>query len=829
MKSNFTQILTATVTLLAVSLPIASRVAAVEPIAEFTRIPTSDCGNGTYLNPIIYGDFPDMDVTQVGDTYYMVTTTMHLFPGATILKSNDLVNWEFCANPLTKLSDADAFSLIGDENRYSHGQWASALQYHDGQFHLLINTLDDGAYLLTAYDPEGIWSMTKLQDSFYDCGLLFDGDDIYVAYGNNEIRVSKLDNSFNKVEDCVVATGANGQGLEGCRFYHIGNYYYIYATYPAWPGRQTILRSESVWGPYEEKIVLADQTATHQGALVQDAVGEWWTLLFRDSGAIGRLPYLLPVKWENCWPIIGDNGKAINSYTKPVSNDVGSGNYLATNDPFRNYQLGLQWEWNHYADPSKWSLVERPDHLRLYTATVTDDPYKARNTLTQRAFGYHNAKDASFGTIAIDITHMADGDICGLGLFQDPLAYIGVRKNGEATSIIYHSSSLTNKTTPVNTHGSSIEGDVVYLRAIADFTIQKARFYYSVDNVNYKSFGPEFAMEYDLSVFTGNRFAIFNYATKALGGYVDVDWFTTEPSFDQAKFYGNDFSGYSDEALTVTNLTIVPNDTELVVLTGSSYSPQVIATFEDGHQEDVSAAATYASSNPQVAAWENGKIRMKSDGYTTITISYAGKVGKAVSATVNVESSPFPLIEGIFNPRIWGDGTFNAETGEVKVGQYGFAGWMYSEGIDISGYKYCVAVLHEPEQDGVSFRLFDQNDYWSDAAEVSFAPGTCIAVHDLKNLKSSQQRVMDSSHIYIAGFWGYGGNPFKVKKVYLTNSDDYTETGVGNVTLYDSEDVVDVYTLSGICLRRQVRAGVATQGLAPGIYVIGNNTIIIGE
>ena len=69
------------------------------------------------------GDFPDPDIIRVGDVYYMVSTTMHIFPGATILKSNDLVNWEYCCNPLQKIASTDCYNL-NDCDRYSHGQWA---------------------------------------------------------------------------------------------------------------------------------------------------------------------------------------------------------------------------------------------------------------------------------------------------------------------------------------------------------------------------------------------------------------------------------------------------------------------------------------------------------------------------------------------------------------------------------------------------------------------------------------------------------------------------------------------------------------------------------
>lgn len=59
----------------------------------------------------------------------------------------------------------------------------------------------------------------------------------------------------------------------------------------------------------------------HQGGLVQTQTGEWWTILFKDAGTIGRIPYLEPVVWKDGWPVLGNNGidvsKGGKSYKKP--------------------------------------------------------------------------------------------------------------------------------------------------------------------------------------------------------------------------------------------------------------------------------------------------------------------------------------------------------------------------------------------------------------------------------------------------------------------------------------------------------------------------------
>ncbi len=281
------------------------------PRPDFTFLSHSDNGDGTYTNPVIFGDFPDPDVIRVDDWYYMVSTTMHIFPGATILKSRDLVNWEYCCNPLERIELSDAYNLENGQNRYGRGQWATALQYRDGKFYMLFSTLDEGGYLLTATDIDGEWEMRKLKEGFYDPGILFDDNGkTYVVYGINKLRIAEVDDDFNKVPggDKEVASYSFREGLEGSKLYKKDGYYYIYATYGGWPAFQTVFRSKDIYGPYEEK-KLIDDSNIHQGALVQTQTGEWWTMLFADRGAYGRLPNLQPVSWKDGWPEIGENGK----------------------------------------------------------------------------------------------------------------------------------------------------------------------------------------------------------------------------------------------------------------------------------------------------------------------------------------------------------------------------------------------------------------------------------------------------------------------------------------------------------------------------------------
>ncbi|MBO4593776.1 MAG: glycoside hydrolase 43 family protein, partial [Bacteroidaceae bacterium] len=259
------------------------------------------------INPLIFADFPDPDVIRVGNTYYMVSTTMHHFPGATILKSNDLINWEYCSQPLTQLSNADNYNLINGHNAYARGMWACSMKYHNGMFYLLINGNDTGGWLLTANDPEGEWHMRHLSRIYYDPGMLFDNGKVYVACGIGNIQMCELDEDFNYIREQRVVS--DKQGLEGCHLYKIGEYYYIYATYGGWPSGQTVFRSKNIFGPYEEKL-LVDKTidgrpnTIHQGALFNTPTGEWWTIMQQDLGCLGRMPNLQPVTWHDGWPMV---------------------------------------------------------------------------------------------------------------------------------------------------------------------------------------------------------------------------------------------------------------------------------------------------------------------------------------------------------------------------------------------------------------------------------------------------------------------------------------------------------------------------------------------
>jgi beta-xylosidase len=484
----------------------------------------SDNGNGTYTNPVIPADFPDPDVIQVGDTYYMVTTTMFVFPGVTILKSQDLVNWEYCSNAISRFDFSKCYDLDGC-NRYSHGQWATSMRYHQGKFYLLFITLDEGGFLGTATKAEGPWEIKKLPKGFYDPGLFFDEDGrIYVAHGYSKISITELNADFSpKSKDSLVYVGDIRKGLEGMHVYKINHYYYLYGTYGGRDGIQVALRSKNIYGPYEQKIVIRDTTqgvnfGIHQGALIQTSKGEWWTILFVDSGPFGRFPSLQPVTWIDDWPMVGVEGKAVSSYRKPNVGKTYPIKVLPTSDEFRSNTLGMQWAWNHNPDSSKWSLNKKKGYLRLETGRVVSNLKEAPNTLTQRPFAKYNQAISTIATTKIDVSNMKNGDVAGLAVFQDPYAFIAVVQNNGSKYI-----TMVNNGKTIDS--VIISKSVIYFRVIASNYTKKASFEYSFDNKKFMAIGNELEMQFNLKIFTGNKFCLFNYATRETGGFVDVDWF----------------------------------------------------------------------------------------------------------------------------------------------------------------------------------------------------------------------------------------------------------------------------------------------------------------
>ena len=249
--------------------------------------------------------------------------------------------------------------------------------------------------------------------------------------------------------------------------------------------------------------------------------GTWYSYLFQDHGAVGRTPYLVPVKWEDGWPVLGVNGKIPEKLNLPAIKGLLPG--IVASDEFNRTKgepaLPLVWQWNHNPDNTLWSVTQRKSYLRLKTGRIDSMFLVARNTLTQRTYG-----PKCSGSISLDVSNMKDGDFAGLGLLQKNFGLVGVKVNGN-NKVIEMIDAGSGK--PIVSQIIPLTERTVFFKAECDFTNKKdvADFYYSLDGKTWNSIGTQLKMAYTIPQFIGYRFALFNYATKETGGFVDFDWF----------------------------------------------------------------------------------------------------------------------------------------------------------------------------------------------------------------------------------------------------------------------------------------------------------------
>lgn len=487
-------------------------------------------------NPIIWADVPDVALIRVGDTYYLSSTTMHLSPGLPIMKSKDLVNWELLNYAYDTLADNDALTLQNGKNAYGAGSWASSLRCHNGTFYVSTFSSTTGkTHVYTTKDiQKGPWKESSFRPALHDHSLFFDDDGrVYMIHGADNIRLTELTADVSGIMpggvDQVIITNASrvagpnaGLPAEGSQMRKInGKYYLSNITWPRGGVRtQLVHRSDKLTGPYEGRVALRD-AGVAQGGLIDTPQGDWYALLFQDHGAVGRTPFLVPVKWEDGWPVMGVDGKVPMTLRIPAGAG-GLGNLVASDEFDRSPgqpPLPLAWQWNHNPDNQYWSLTQRPGFLRLTTGRVDADLVHARNSLTQRTFGPECS-----GTVAIDVSNMKDGDFAGLAALQKKYGFVGVKMSGAAKAIVMISAESNS---PVEVESVPLAGNSVLLKVDCDFKnrTDKACFSYSLDAKKWTAIGKPLQMTYTLPQFMGYRFALFNYATKLPGGSVDFDYF----------------------------------------------------------------------------------------------------------------------------------------------------------------------------------------------------------------------------------------------------------------------------------------------------------------
>ena len=355
----------------------------------------ADLGNGMYKNPILNADYSDPDACRVGNDYYMTASSFNCVPGLPILHSNDLVNWKLVNYAIQRLTPDSAFS----KPQHGNGVWAPSIRYHKGEFYIFYGDPDQGIFMTKTKDPMGSWKpvvLVKKGKGLIDPCPLWDEDGkVYLVHAfagsrtgiKSILAVTELSKDGKReigVERIVYDGHVTDPTIEGPKFYKRNEFYYIFSPAGGVPtGWQLVLRSKSIYGPYERKVVLAQgRTAIngpHQGAWVDTKSGENWFLHFQDIGAFGRVVHLQPMIWKNDFPVIGSDddgdgcGEPVLTYQKPK---VGKKYPVSTpddSDEFNTNTLGMQWQW--HANPQSWWAFANQEKgsLSLFSVPLPTD------------------------------------------------------------------------------------------------------------------------------------------------------------------------------------------------------------------------------------------------------------------------------------------------------------------------------------------------------------------------------------------------------------------------------------------------------------------------
>ncbi len=517
-----------------------------------------DQGDGTYRNPILNADYPDVDVEQLGDTYYMISSKQHMCPGMVILESKDMVNWQTIGHVWDKLSWAPEYNwdrMAG----YPFGVWAGDLAYHDGTWYCYQIDNKHGLYMSSAKDIRGPWTephhMLPTSKVLDDPAVFWD-DESHQAYlicntGRKRAknRAKKLGNQnylFKMSWDGREILGEGklvytGPGAEAAKIYKFDGIWYLFLAEwfrpdPRAPDdpladkddrKQIVLRSktDSIYGPYDKKIVFERGNgvirSSSQGALMKAPDGSWWYThqLIQNIPAPfqGRPQCLEPVTWVDGWPLIGKDvdgdgiGEPVLHHKKPILGHPITA--PPTSDEFDSPKLGPQWEWNHNPRDTHWSLTEERGRLRLKASVPVGkgDFWGACNTVSQRIMGTTRGEAVA----KFDLSGMKPGQRGGFVRFGGVYHLFGVKIQDDGSKKIFFNANGDLE------EGPEIDSNDLWIRTVNEG--DQARFAYSTDGQAYTNFGPVFTIKF--GKWTGDRLGFFCWNDRKETGHLDIDWF----------------------------------------------------------------------------------------------------------------------------------------------------------------------------------------------------------------------------------------------------------------------------------------------------------------
>lgn len=512
-----------------------------------------DLGNGMYKNPVINADYSDPDVVCVGDDYYMTASSFNCIPGLPILHSKDLVNWELIGHAVTKLQPKAVF----DRPSHGNGVWAPCISYHNGEFYIYWGDPDYGVFMVKTKDPAGKWEDPVCVipgKGMIDTSPLWDEDGrVYLVNGwansrnrfASVITVRELNAEGTKaISDPVIIFDGNGtenRTCEGPKFYKRNGWYWVMFPAGGVPtGFQVAMRSQSPFGPYEAKKVLAQGKSKingpHQGAWIHTQYGEDWFMHFQDKEAYGRVVHLQPVTWKDNWPVMGKVpskgycGEPYETYKMPKAASHVNMNPVES-DEFNKPKLGLQWQW--HANYQQWfGMPTSMGVMRIYTYKSNATIWNVPNLLLQKTPADNFTATAKLQLTAKDQGQM--GGIIMMGLDYSALVVKRVGNEFELQQITCHMADkkgeeevkvlATLKPTSVDKidYQPAIH-ESVYMRMVVK--AGKMQFFFSKDGKKYEQVGDEFTMREGKWIGAKIGMVAKEPGGKANRGWIDVDWF----------------------------------------------------------------------------------------------------------------------------------------------------------------------------------------------------------------------------------------------------------------------------------------------------------------
>ncbi|WP_339147504.1 MULTISPECIES: glycoside hydrolase 43 family protein [unclassified Sutcliffiella] len=494
-----------------------------------------DLGNGNYQNPIIHADYSDPDVIRVGEDFFMVASSFNMSPCLPVLHSKDLINWEII-NHVSRTFPYPRYEMP----QHGDGVWAPSIRYHDGYYWVFFGAPDEGIFMSKTKDPFGEWTpfhLVKQVKGWIDPCPFWDEDgNAYLVHAFAKSRIGfksmlqmikmKADGTELIGEGTIVFDGSiNHPTIEGPKMHKRNGYYYIFA--PAGgvaTGWQTVLRSEDIFGPYEDKIVLAqgdtDINGPHQGAWVELENEESWFIHFQDKEAYGRIVHLQPMGWKDDWPWMGNDlhfkgiGEPVKRWKKPSAGKSNSPRVPQTSDEFNKAELGLQWQWKANWKDEWFSLKARQGWLRLYPAKKEAFIQHQPNVLTQKL-----PAEKINVTIKFDFNAASHEEAFGFLICGEKYEGLLMTKKHEGYSLSFLTDEKQEDGILVK------EGSGYFRIEVKDRAV--CRFAFSSNGIDFTWIKSE--VKALPGRWVGAQIGMLCVSEKESDGHVDIDWIRFEP------------------------------------------------------------------------------------------------------------------------------------------------------------------------------------------------------------------------------------------------------------------------------------------------------------